>query len=178
MLAHSGLLIEGTRLITPDFHEDGRGFFANVWNDDVVPGAPDFSRHCVARSRRGVIRGLHVRRPPGEAKLVRCSRGAVYDAVVDLRPASASFMAVAVFELDADALMSLYVPAGCAHGYQAVTDQAEVTYRIDGRYMLSDGDVTVAWDDPELGIAWPLAPPVLSAKDEHGLSAAEAVKLL
>lgn len=176
MKADADLPVAGALLITPDIHHDARGFFATTADDDLIPEAP-WSRYCVARSQRGVIRGLHVRPGAGEAKLVRCARGAVFDVIADLRQDSPTFMATFSIQLDGDKQISLYVPPGCAHGYQALSGIADVAYRIDGRYD-PDADLAVAWDDPELAISWPLPPWHMSQRDQAGLSAAGAVRLL
>jgi dTDP-4-dehydrorhamnose 3,5-epimerase len=118
-----------------------------------------------------------VRSGPGEAKLVRCSYGAVFDVVVDLRPDSPTFRQWESFELRDDSQVSLYVPAGCAHGFQALTDPADVAYRIDRRHDPSQ-DVTIAYDDPDLGISWPLRPAVMSTRDRAGQPLAAALALL
>ena len=102
-----------------------------------------------------MIRGLHVRRGDGEAKLVRCSYGAIFDVVVDLRPASPTYRNWESFELRDDEQVTLYVPAGCAHGFQALSDPADVSYQIDRAHDPSE-DVSIAFDDPELAIPWPL----------------------
>jgi dTDP-4-dehydrorhamnose 3,5-epimerase len=127
--------IAGALLFTPAPHADERGFFCRTFDAEIVRQAgidPDgFAQDSVSRSVRGVIRGMHVRRGAGEAKLVRCSYGAVFDVIVDLRPASPTYRNWESFELRGDQQVSLYVPAGCAHGFQALTDPADVSYRID-----------------------------------------------
>jgi dTDP-4-dehydrorhamnose 3,5-epimerase len=124
-----------------------------------------------------VVRGLHTRRGRGEAKLVRCSSGAVFDVIVDLRPGSPTYRNWESFELRGDEQVSLYVPAGCAHGFQALTDPADVCYRIDRPHDPAE-DVAIAWDDPELAIPWPLPATQLSDRDRRALPLAEAVRLL
>jgi dTDP-4-dehydrorhamnose 3,5-epimerase len=110
------------------------------------------------------VRGLHTRRGEGEAKLVRCSYGAIFDVVVDLRPASPTYRNWESFELHDDEQVSLYIPAGCAHGFQALTEPADVSYRIDRAHDPSE-DVSIAYDDPELGIPWPLPATLRSERD-------------
>ena len=107
-----------------------------------------FVQHSLSRSVRGVVRGMHVRRGDGEAKLVRCSYGAIFDVVVDLRPASPTYRNWESFELRDDEQVTLYVPAGCAHGFQALTDPADVSYMID-RAARPAEDVSIAFDDPD-----------------------------
>ena len=173
--------ISGAMLFEPTPHTDKRGFFSRTFDADVAAAAgldpAAFVQDSLSRSARGVIRGLHVRSGPGEAKLVRCSYGAVFDVVVDLRPDSPTFRQWESFDLRDDSQVSLYVPAGCAHGFQALTDPADVAYRIDHRHDPSQ-DVTIAYDDPDLGIGWPLPPAVMSARDRAGQPLAAALALL
>ena len=173
--------IAGALLFIPAPHVDERGFFCRTFDADVLreAGIDDaaFVQHSLSRSALGVVRGLHVRRGDGEAKLVRCSYGAVFDVVVDLRADSPTYRNWESFELRDDEQASLYVPAGCAHGFQALTDPADVAYRIDRRHDPSQ-DVTIAYDDPDLGIGWPLPPAVMSARDRAGQPLAAALALL
>ena len=151
--------IAGALLFRPSPHVDERGFFCRTFDSEAVRAAgidpAAFVQDSLSRSVRGVVRGLHVRRGHGEAKLVRCSYGAIFDVVVDLRPASPTYRNWESFELRDDEQVTLYVPAGCAHGFQALTDPADVSYRIDRAHDPSE-DVSIAFDDPELAIPWPL----------------------
>jgi dTDP-4-dehydrorhamnose 3,5-epimerase len=160
--------IGGALLFKPTPHADERGFFCRTFDTDVMRAAglaPEaFVQDSVSRSVGGVVRGLHLRRGSGEAKLVRCSYGAVFDVVVDLRPASPTYRNWESFDLRGDEQTILYVPAGCAHGFQALTDPADVSYRIDRAHDPSE-DVTIAFDDPELAIPWPLPVSAMSARD-------------
>jgi dTDP-4-dehydrorhamnose 3,5-epimerase len=173
--------IAGALLFEPAPHTDERGFFSRTFDADVAAAAgldpAAFVQDSLSRSARGVIRGLHVRSGPGEAKLVRCSFGAVFDVIVDLRPGSPTFRQWESFELRDDTQVSLYVPAGCAHGFQALTGPADVAYRIDRRHDPSQ-DVTIAYDDPDLAIGWPLPPAALSARDRAGQPLAAALAQL
>jgi dTDP-4-dehydrorhamnose 3,5-epimerase len=173
--------IAGALLFEPAPHTDERGFFSRTFDADVAAAAgldpAAFVQDSLSRSARGVIRGLHVRSGPGEAKLVRCSFGAVFDVIVDLRPGSPTFRQWESFELRDDTQVSLYVPAGCAHGFQALTGPADVAYRIDRRHDPSQ-DVTIAYDDPDLAIGWPLPPAALSARDRAGQPLATALAQL
>ena len=168
-------------LFRPTPHVDERGFFSRTFDRDVMRSAgidPDaFAQDSLSRSRRGVIRGMHVRRGAGEAKLVRCSYGAIFDVIVDLRPGSPTYRNWESFELRDDEQVSLYVPAGCAHGFQALTDPADVSYRIDRPHDPSE-DVSLAFDDPDLAIPWPLPVTVMSGRDQAALSLATAMLLL
>ena len=173
--------IAGAILFEPSPHTDERGFFSRTFDADVFRSAgldpAAFVQDSVSRSIRGVIRGMHVRRGLGEAKLVRCSFGAVFDVIVDLRRASPTYGNWESFELTGETQASLYVPAGCAHGFQALTDPADVSYRIDRAHDPAD-DVAIAFDDPELAIPWPLPPTVISRRDQRALSLTAAANLL
>jgi dTDP-4-dehydrorhamnose 3,5-epimerase len=161
--------IAGALLFRPSPHVDERGFFSRTFDRDVVRAAgldPDaFLQDSISRSRRGVVRGMHVRAGAGEAKLVRCSYGAVFDVVIDLRPASPTYRNREVFDLTGDNQVTVYVPAGCAHGFQALTEPADVSYRIDRAHDPAE-DVSIAFDDPELDIPWPLPVTLMSDRDK------------
>jgi dTDP-4-dehydrorhamnose 3,5-epimerase len=173
--------VYGALLFTPTPHTDERGSFCRTFDADVMSAAgidpAAFAQDSISRSVRGVVRGMHIRRGDGEAKLVRCSSGAIFDVIVDLRPTSPTYRNWESFELRGDTQVSLYVPAGCAHGFQALTEPADVSYRIDRRHDPAE-DVSIAFDDPELGIPWPLPPTILSERDRLGQSLAAAEKLL
>ena len=173
--------ITGALLFRPQPHVDERGFFSRTFDADVARQAgldpAGFAQDSLSRSARGVIRGMHIRRGRGESKLVRASYGAVFDVIVDLRPGSATYGNWESFELRDDEQVSLYVPAGCAHGFQALTDPADVSYRIDRPHDPSE-DVSIAFDDQELAIAWPLPVTLMSERDKKAPSLAEAKALL
>jgi dTDP-4-dehydrorhamnose 3,5-epimerase len=160
--------IAGALLFRPTPHVDVRGFFCRTFDTEIVRAAGldpcGFAQDSISRSTKGVIRGLHLRSGAGESKLVRCSYGAVFDVVVDLRPASPTYRSVEFFELSGDNQVTVYVPAGCAHGFQALTEPADVSYRIDRPHDPSE-DVTIAFDDPDLAIPWPLPVGTTSARD-------------
>lgn len=164
--------ILGLMVFTPTPHTDERGFFSRTFDADLArqvgidPNA--FVQDSLSRSRRGVVRGLHVRVGSGENKLVRCSAGKIFDVVVDLREGSPTFMEWASFELSGETQVSIYVPAGCAHGFQALTEPADICYRIDQAHD-PEFDLTIAHADPELGIPWPLPVTLMSAGDRAAL---------
>ncbi len=162
-------------------HVDARGFFCRTFDRDVVGSVgidPDgFAQDSLSRSAKGVVRGLHLRSGNGEAKLVRCSSGLVFDVVADLRPGSPTHRNIEFFELSGETQRTLYVPAGCAHGFQALTEPADVSYRIDRPHEPAE-DVAIAFDDPELAIPWPLPVTLTSARDREAQSFAEATRLL
>ena len=173
--------IAGALLFQPTPHVDERGFFSRTFDAEIMRAAgidpAAFVQDSLSRSRLGVVRGMHVRSGDGEAKLVRCSYGAIFDVIVDLRPASPTYRNWESFELRDDEQVSLYVPAGCAHGFQALTDPADVSYRIDRPHDPSE-DVSIAYDDPELAIPWPLTMTIMSRRDQVASSLAAATKLL
>jgi dTDP-4-dehydrorhamnose 3,5-epimerase len=160
--------IAGAMMFVPTPHTDERGFFCRTFDIDVVRAAgidpSSFTQDSVSRSSRGVVRGLHVRGGDGEAKLVRCSYGVIFDVIVDLRPSSPTYGNWESFELRGDTQASLYVPAGCAHGFQALTEPADVSYRIDRPHDPTE-DVSIAFDDPALAISWPLPVTAMSQRD-------------
>jgi dTDP-4-dehydrorhamnose 3,5-epimerase len=171
--------IHGAFLFEPIPHVDERGFFSRTFDRDVVASVgidPDgFVQDSVSRSAKGVLRGMHLRSGRGEAKLVRCSYGAVFDVVVDLRPDSPTYRNKEFFELSAHSQVSVYIPAGCAHGFQALTEPADVSYRIDRAHDPAE-DVSIRFDDPELAIPWPLPPALMSARDKQAPLLADALK--
>jgi dTDP-4-dehydrorhamnose 3,5-epimerase len=150
--------IPGLFVFTPRPHHDHRGFFSRTFDAEIARQAGldpcAFVQDSMSRSVRGVIRGLHVRVGRGEGKLVRCSAGAIFDVVVDLRPGSATFGRWLSFELNGAEQRSIYIPPGCAHGFQALTETADTAYRIDRAHDPSE-DLTIAHDDPSLAIPWP-----------------------
>jgi dTDP-4-dehydrorhamnose 3,5-epimerase len=168
-------------LFKPTPHVDERGFFCRTFDVEVVRAAgivpAEFAQDSLSRSACGVVRGLHVRRGTGEAKLVRCSYGAIFDVIVDLRPGSPTYRNWQSFELCGDEQVSLYVPAGCAHGFQALTQPTDVSYRIDRAHDPAE-DVSIAFDDPELAIPWPLPVAAMSHRDRQAMPLAAAEKLL
>jgi dTDP-4-dehydrorhamnose 3,5-epimerase len=171
--------IDGAYLFEPTPHADRRGFFSRTFDRDVVASVgidPDgFVQDSLSRSRKGVVRGMHLRGGAGEAKLVRCSHGAIFDVVVDLRPGSPTFRNIKTFELSGETQVSLYIPAGCAHGFQSLTDPSDVSYRID-RAHDPEEDITISYKDPELDISWPLAVTMVSDRDDRAPSLGEALK--
>ncbi|KND28078.1 dTDP-4-dehydrorhamnose 3,5-epimerase family protein [Streptomyces acidiscabies] len=173
--------ITGAYLFAPTPYADERGFFCRTFDADVVRSVgidPDaFVQDSLSRSVRGVLRGLHLRAGAGEAKLVRCSSGRVFDVVVDLRASSPTYLNRAFFELSGETQVSLYIPAGCAHGFQALTETADTSYRIDRPHDPAE-DVTIAFDDPELGIPWPLPAASMSPRDMEAPGLAEVLKRL
>ncbi len=161
--------VKGAVLIELDPRSDNRGFFARSWC------TKEFQAHGLVSHvaqinvaltlKRGTVRGLHFQTPPDEeAKTVRCTRGAVYDVVVDLRPSSPTHKAWAGFELSANNHKILYIPARCAHGYQTLGDDTEIEYLTSAAYAPASAR-GVRFDDPSFGIEWPLPVGVISDAD-------------
>lgn len=167
-VASSTTSIPGLIVFSAEPRYDDRGFFTRTFDADVAKDAgidpAAFVQDSVSRSHRGVVRGLHLRRGQGEAKLVRCSFGAIFDVVVDLRPGSPAYGEWESFELTDENQVSIYIPAGCAHGFQALTEPADTSYRIDRRHDPAE-DVTIAHKDPSLRIPWPLPVTYISERD-------------
>jgi dTDP-4-dehydrorhamnose 3,5-epimerase len=155
-------------LIDPPCFEDGRGFFMETWNAREFAGAGldlRFAQEGHSRSARGVLRGLHYQGEPSPmGKLVRCTAGRIFDVAVDLRVGSPRFGRWFGIELSAVNRRLLYVPAGFAHGFQTLSEQAEVQYKMTSFYTPA-AEGAVAWNDPELTIDWPLPDPILSTRD-------------
>lgn len=171
--------ITGAYLFEPTPYADERGFFCRTFDTEVFRAAGldphAFAQDSISRSAKGVLRGLHLRSGAGEAKLVRCSYGRIFDAVVDLRPQSPTYLNRAFFELSDETQVTLYIPAGCAHGFQALTGPADVSYRIDRPHDPAE-DVTIRYDDPQLAVPWPLPVTLMSARDREAPDLAEVLK--
>lgn len=162
-----GTGLPGLKLIEPVVHGDDRGFFLESYREDRLAEL-GVREHWLqdnhARSGRGVLRGMHFALPPGQAKLVRCVRGAIVDVCVDIRRGSPTYGRWEAFELDDVAHRMLYVPVGFGHGYCVISDVADVTYKCSHPY---DPALEREFSpfDPEVGITWPDVPPIVSARD-------------
>ena len=171
--------VTGALLFQPTPHVDERGFFSRTFDADVAREAGldpcGFVQDSLSRSARGVVRGLHLRGGAGEAKLVRCSYGAIFDVIIDLRPASPTYRKWESFDLRDTEQVSLYIPAGCAHGFQALTEPADVSYRIDRAHDPAE-DISIIFNDPDLAIPWPLPVSAMSPRDRAALPLAAALK--
>ncbi len=161
--------IAGVVAVEVDRFADERGFFARTFCADEFAAhglAQDLVQSSVSRNpKRGTLRGLHFQaEPASEPKLVRCTRGAIFDVAVDLRDGSPTYRRWAARELSADNHRALHIPGGCAHGFVTLEDDCEVLYCMGTRYVpdLARG---VRWDDPAFGIEWPLAPTHISERD-------------
>ena len=154
--------------ITP-IHDD-RGFFATTWLPDEMRqhGIDTAVAQCnvAFNHRRGTLRGLHFQSAPhAQAKIVRATRGALLDVIVDLRPESPTWRQWELFELTADNRRMLYIPPGLAHGYLTLTDNAEMVYQASSPWA-PQAEAGVRWNDPAFGIKWPFEPTVISEKDQ------------
>jgi dTDP-4-dehydrorhamnose 3,5-epimerase len=163
--------LQDVLVLFPQPHHDDRGLFTRTFDAEIFDahlGKPGLSASFVqdsqSRSGKGVIRGLHGRSGRGEAKLVRCAHGAIYDVLVDIRRQSPTFQRQQAFRLDDNEFCHLYVPPGFLHGFQAVSAVADVCYRIDRPHDPTD-DLAVAYNDPTLAIEWPLPVSVVSVRD-------------
>ena len=159
------------RLIAMEIRGDERGFFSRAWCRIEFEEAGLSTRieqaNMSGSVRRGTLRGLHFQLDPAaEVKIVRCIRGTIFDVIVDLRADSPTFMQWQGFELSARNRRVLYVPEGFAHGFQSLTDDAELFYMVSALYT-PERERGLRWDDPRLGISWPLEPTVMSDKDRN-----------
>ncbi len=164
-------------LIEPELISDERGAFARTWcaREFEERGLnPRLSQCNISiNHHQGTIRGMHFQREPhAEAKLVRCTRGAIYDVIVDLRPDSVTRFRWTAFELSAENHRLLYIPEGFAHGFQTLTDDSEVCYQMSREYSPSSVD-GVRWDDPFLAIRWPMTEQRIISPRDHNLGLLE-----
>jgi dTDP-4-dehydrorhamnose 3,5-epimerase len=154
-------------LIEPDVHPDARGFFVETYARPRYAALgieQEFVQDNQSRSARGTVRGLHFQSRPGQAKLVRVARGAIWDVVVDIRPDSPTFGTAEAFDLDDVAHRQLFVPVGFAHGFCVTSEIADVTYKVSSLFDPAE-ERGIAWDDPALAIAWPTDAPIVSERD-------------
>lgn len=161
--------LAGAALIDLKLLEDDRGFFARSFcrQEFIDAGLEPMveQSNMSYNHKAGTLRGMHYQREPhGETKLIRCFRGAVYDVIVDLRPESETFLQHFGVELSEDNRSSLFIPRNFAHGYITLTDRAEVHYQVSTAYT-PGAEQGLRFDDPALGIQWPLQPVVVSQKD-------------
>lgn len=156
-------------MIEPAVYGDTRGFFLELWNRrryTEIGIDVDFVQDNVSLSSQGILRGLHFQNPNAQGKLVQVLQGEVFDVVVDLRRSSPTFGQWEGFSLDGDTKRQVYVPPGCAHGFAVLSASALFHYKCTSFYSPKD-ELSVRWDDPDIGIRWPLSQPILSAKDQN-----------
>jgi dTDP-4-dehydrorhamnose 3,5-epimerase len=160
--------LDGLVLVEPTVHGDERGFFVETFRREAwaeLGVDAEFVQHNHSRSGRGTLRGLHFQTEPGQAKLLRCARGAILDVAVDLRRGSPTYGEWEAYVLDDERHLQLFVPIGFAHGFAVLSDVADVAYLVSSVYDPAT-EMGIAWDDPEVGVDWQVAEPLLSARDE------------
>src|SRR6476659_1686888 len=146
--------LDGVVLLEPEVHGDARGFMVETYHRDSwaeLGIEVEFVQHNHSRSVGGTLRGLHFQTEPGQAKLVRCPRGSIFDVAVDLRRDSPTYRRWEGHVLDDEAHRQLFVPAGCAHGFAVLSDLADVAYLLSSAYDPAT-ESGIAWDDPEIGV--------------------------
>ena len=159
--------LEGLALIEPQVFGDERGFFVETFSRDAwreLGVEADFVQHNHSRSSKGTLRGLHFQTSPGQAKLLRCPRGKIFDVAVDLRRDSATYGKWEGYVLDDEKHHQLYVPVGFAHGFCVLSELADVTYLVSSLYD-PETESGIRWNDPEIGVEWPVGEPLLSQRD-------------
>jgi dTDP-4-dehydrorhamnose 3,5-epimerase len=166
--------IAGLLLIKPRLFRDGRGWFLESYNRETFLKAgigETFVQDNHSQSAKGTLRGLHFQTTPGQAKLIRCTRGAVWDVAVDIRPGSPTFGKHFGVELRGEDPLQLLIPIGFAHGFLVLSEAAEVQYKCSNVYNAAT-ESGIAWDDPDLRVAWPLGGmvPTLSERDTRNQS--------
>jgi dTDP-4-dehydrorhamnose 3,5-epimerase len=172
--------LEGTVLLEPGVHVDARGFFVETFRRDLWAEhgvEVEFVQHNHSRSTRGTLRGLHFQTEPGQAKLVRCVRGRIFDVAVDLRRDSPTFGRWEGYELDDELHRQLFVPVGCAHGFVVLSDVADVAYLCSSTYDPAT-EAGIAWNDPAVGVEWPVSDPLVSERDRSAPALSEIAETL
>jgi dTDP-4-dehydrorhamnose 3,5-epimerase len=162
-------------IVEPDVHRDARGFFVETYRADryrEIGIADRFVQDNYTRSVGGTIRGLHMQLGRPQAKLIRVVAGEIYDVAVDVRPSSPNFGRWTSVVLSASNFRQCYIPIGFAHGFCVLSESADVEYKCSDIYAPAE-EVGVRWDDPAIGIAWPVASPILSARDRANATLAE-----
>jgi dTDP-4-dehydrorhamnose 3,5-epimerase len=173
------LAIPEVLLVTPRVHADDRGYFMEVWHAASYAAAgldAAFVQDNQSGSTRGVLRGLHYQVQHPQGKLVRALSGEIFDVAVDLRRSSTTFGQWVGARLSAENRRQLFVPSGFAHGFLVTSEQAEVSYKCTN-YYFREHERTLSWNDPDIGIEWPLpagVPPTLSEKDQFGRALRDA----
>jgi dTDP-4-dehydrorhamnose 3,5-epimerase len=169
-------LLPGVVAVEPAVHGDERGFLVETYSEPAWSAlgieGPFVQENHSRSTEKGTLRGLHFQTSPGQGKLVRCARGAIFDVAVDLRSGSPTFGQWEGHVLDDQAHRQLWVPVGFAHGFQVLSDVADVSYKLTSLYD-PETEAEVAWDDPEIGIEWPLPDPLLSDRDRSAPRLAE-----
>ena len=173
LLTDSGEEIAGPILIKNNIYKDSRGFFQQLWSkkefDNLTKQNQTFVQDNHSFSIKGVLRGMHYQiNPKAQAKLVRCTRGAIFDVIIDLRKNSPTFCKWAGVELNEKNFLQFWIPKGFAHGFLTISDQAEIEYKVT-EYWSKDHERSILWDDNDLNIKWPKldVSPICSKKDKE-----------
>lgn len=164
----TSLPLSGLLLLKPKVFRDARGFFVETYSEPRYRAAGidcGFVQDNHSRSSRGTLRGLHYQSAPGQAKLIRVGLGRIFDVAVDLRPESPTFGRWFGAELDAEEHAQLFIPVGFAHGFCVLSEVAEVLYKVSSVYDAKT-EVGLRWDDPDIGVKWPVSEPLLSERDK------------
>lgn len=180
MATFSCTQLEGVIVVEPRVFRDERGFFAETFRVDSygLGGITEaFCQDNQSRSSCGTIRGLHAQKQQPQGKLVRVLSGSIIDVVVDIRRGSPSYLKWISVELSAENFKQIYVPPGYAHGICIVSEYADVAYKCTAYYDPTD-ELRIAWNDPTIGVNWPVATPILSVKDREACPIAELTDLL
>lgn len=159
--------MEEIRLLTPRLFSDSRGYFYECHRQNSAE-MPPLVQSNLSRSWRGVLRGLHLQRVQPQAKLISVVRGSVFDVAVDVRPGSPTFGQWRGFLLNDENHHQLYVPVGFAHGYCVLSEVADILYQCSDYYHPAS-QVCIRWDDPQIGVQWPVQEPTLSDQDARGI---------
>lgn len=167
--------LDGLVLLEPAVHGDERGFFVETFSRagwGAIGVDAEFVQHNHSRSGRGILRGLHFQTEPGQAKLLRCARGAIFDVAVDLRRGSPTYGEWEGYVLDDERHRQLFVPVGFAHGFVVLSEVADVNYLVSSYYDPAT-EAGIAWDDPDVGVEWGVEEPLLSERDRSAPRLAE-----
>lgn len=160
--------LDGVMIITPRMFPDGRGFFMETFkkSDFTAAGVTaEFVQDNHSSSAKGVVRGLHYQKAPhAQGKLIRATRGVLYDVMVDIRQGSPTYGEWFGIELSAENRKMVYIPPGFAHGFVALSDTVEFLYKVTSEFN-KESEAGIMWNDPEVGIKWPVTDPILSEKD-------------
>jgi dTDP-4-dehydrorhamnose 3,5-epimerase len=172
--------IEGVILVEPDVHRDGRGYFLETYHAEKYAAAGihgPFVQDNHSRSAGGTVRGLHLQRRRPQGKLIRVIEGGIFDVAVDVRRGSPTFGKWVSVHLSAENFTECYIPPGFAHGFCVLSPVAQVEYKCTDLYDAAS-EIGIAWNDPALGITWPVETPVLSERDRHHPTLAEQLDRL
>jgi dTDP-4-dehydrorhamnose 3,5-epimerase len=167
--------LDGVVLVEPEVYGDERGFLvetysAPAWRELGIDA--EFVQDNHSRSSAGILRGLHFQTRPGQAKLVRCARGRIWDVAVDLRRGSPTYRRWEGYELDDERHRQLYLPVGFAHGFCVLSEPADVAYKLSSLYDPAT-EAGIAWDDPDVAVDWPISEPTVSDRDRDAPRLAE-----